>query len=201
MKKRTIMSKKTLKPNLIGLLVLIVTLVCVISTATTYAVWQEKVSANKEVVIPVGKYNPSLKYLIFKGLNNAGEFATSGITKYAVVGYDGLVAEIIIPEVVTVEGINYPVVMIATDPDNTSYRLRENEFVTSIVIPASVTEIKAGALSGMTSLYNVIFEGTPEDADIIIGDLAFAYCTSLSQFSCVRNIVGDPASYFIGTQI
>jgi hypothetical protein len=197
------MSKKSLKTNLIGLLVLIVTLAFVILPTTTYAFWQEKISANKEVVIPVGKYNPSLKYLIFKGLNNAGEFATSEITKYAVVGYydGGLVAEIIIPEVVMVQGVNYPVVMIATDPNNTSYRLRENKFITSIVIPASVTEIKAGALSGMTSLSNVILEGTEEDVDIEIGDLAFAYCTSLANFSCLRNIVGDPSSYFLGTMI
>jgi hypothetical protein len=193
------MNKKLSKTSLISILILIVVVVSVILTATTYAVWQRQINADKEVIIPVGDYNPSLKYLKFKGLNSAGKFATSGITKYAVVGYVGLVAEIIIPEFHNVGGVDYPVVMVATDPDNIDLRFRENEFVTSIVIPKSVTEIKSGAFSGMTALLHVTIKGTEQDADIKIGELAFAYCTSLTNFNCVRNIVGDPSSYFVGT--
>lgn len=199
MKKRTTMRKKSLNTKLIGMLVFIVTVICMITTTTTYAYWQEQVVAEKKVVIPVADYNPSLKYLVFKGLNSAGEFASTGITKYAVVGYEGLVAEIIIPSVHTVNGVDYPVVMVATDPDNRGYRFRENELITNIIIPASVTEIKAGAFSGMTKLISVTFMGTSEDEEIVIGDLAFAYCTSLSNFICDRTIVGNDGSYFLGS--
>ncbi|NLL55783.1 MAG: leucine-rich repeat domain-containing protein [Clostridiales bacterium] len=191
------MNKKLTRTGLIATLVLVVTLVCVLSATATYAVWQRNVSADKEIVVPIGDNNPSLKYLKFKGLNAQGEFADEGITQYAVVGYDGLVAEIIIPEVYTVDEVDYPVVMVTTDPDNLYYRFRDNEIITTITIPSSVTVIKDFAFAGMSSLVKVTIEG--DAGTITIGDHAFAYCTSLTTFNHIREVEGDFSRILLGT--
>lgn len=192
---------KLLRSSLIAMFILIITLACVVFTSTTYAVWQRKVTADKEVEIPVGEYNPSLKYLKFAGLNSEMEFVSSGITQYAVVGYDGLVAEIIIPSVHNVDGTDYPVVMIATDPSMLEFRFSNNEIITSIKIPASVAVIRNSTFAGLTSLRKVTIEGTSEDNEINIGDMAFASCVELDQFICERPIIGNSALYFSGTPL
>lgn len=188
---------KIAKSALAAVLILLTTIACIVFASATYAVWQRKVTADKEVEIPVGEYNPSLKYLKFLGLNSSMEFADTGITQYAVVGYDGLVAEIIIPS--TYNGL--PVVLVTTDPENTGYRFSNNEIITSIVIPVSVIELKSAVFSGMTSLRKVTIKGTKEDADIEIQNMAFGGCISLNLISCNRKIIGDIQLYAWGTPL
>lgn len=191
------------KRGIITAILLVVTLACVISTTTlvSYAVWQRKVSADKEIEIPVGDYNQSLKYLKFRGLNAEMNFASTNITQYAVVGFDGIVAEIIIPEVYTVNGVDYPVVMATTDPEHTEYGFANNQFVTSIVIPASVVKITSSTFSGMTSLLKVNILGEAAGSSIQVDDYAFAGCVNLTVFNCARTVVGVRYNYLWGTPL
>lgn len=195
------MNRTINKTSLIAIIVLIVTIVCVVATSSTYAVWQRIVTSTKEIEIPVADYNPSLKYLKFTGLNSDGDFATTGITQYAVVGYEGLVAEVIIPSVYTVGEVDYPVVMITTDPDKTEYRFSNNEVITSLIIPVSVIQITDATFAGLTELTQVTLLGTAEDASINIERLVFGGCQNLSTFTCARPIIGDSYSFLWGTQL
>ena len=164
-------------------------------TGVTYAVWVRQVNATQELNVPVDTYNPSEKYIIFHGINNAGELVDSSPTGYAVVGYDGLVAELIIPD----EHNSLPVKKICVDPDQQLKRLTNNDIITSIRIPANVTTISAGACQAMDHLTTVIFEGTTPA--VTIGDYAFANCPNLTTFTCERTITGDSTKYLLGTAV
>ena len=151
-------------------------------TALTYAVWQTTATANEELDVPIDDYNPSEKYIVFRGIDNNGDFSNSP-TEYAVVGYTGLVSELIIPE----EHNDLPVTKIYVDSTTspTNYyatRLSGNGVVTSIVIPASVTFIANGACKDMMLLNSVTILGETSSS-LVIGELAFANCPNLSTFT------------------
>lgn len=178
---------KTIKSTtLIAVLILIVTLFLVITTST-FAVWKRVVSSSKEFEAPVDAFNPSLKHLIFTGLNSSGEFSETDIVNYAVVGYDGLVGEVIIPSLYE----NLPVVKITTDPSKIEYKFSNNEIITSLVIPLSIMEITTGTFQSLENLKTVNILGTSEDSPITIGFFAFGNCRKLASFKCDRQVLGE----------
>jgi hypothetical protein len=188
---------KTYKRISLIIIVIIFTVACIVLSSTTYAIWQKIVSASQEFEAPVEDFNPSLKYLVFKGLDSNGDFSDENIVNYAVVGYEGLVAEIIIPETYN----DLAVTMIGTDPNQIDSKFSNNELIISIFIPTSVVTIAGGTFQALTSLEKVEFSGTSEDVSVEIGDFAFGYCTNLTTFTCDRPISGDMYSYFWGTQL
>ena len=185
------MTKRTKTTLVVSLILLTVTLVLSL-TALTYAIWTTIATATDTLDVPVDDYNPSEKYIVWRGVDNNGEFSNSP-TAYAVVGYDGLVAELIIPATHN----SLPVTKICVDATNFSKRLAGNDIITSIEIPSSVTEITAGACQNMSRLQSVTILGT---AAITIGDLAFANCPVLTTFSHERSsVTGDSTSYLLGS--
>ena len=185
------MFKKAAGVSLVSTILLSVILVLSLA-AVTYAVWTTTATASADLEVPVDEYNPSEKYIVWRGIDNGGNFSATP-TSYAVVGYDGLVAELIIPS----SHNDLPVTMICVDESNYSKRLAGNPIVTSMVIPESVTSIKAGACKDMSLLSSVVIQG---NAEIEIGDLAFANCPLLTSFSAPeRSITGSAASYLLGS--
>ena len=194
------MKTKVKTITLIISVILIAVSLAIAVTAITYAVWVRQVNATEELDMPVDEYNPSLKYIIFHGINNSGALVDSSPTAYAVVGYDGLVAELIIPP--TYNG--RPVTKICADPDNIDKRLAENPIITSIRIPTSVTSIATGACQSMPILEKVIFEVNSEGVTpaISVGDFAFAHCPYLTTFNQDnRSITGNRDLYLLGTAV
>lgn len=179
------------KAALLISIVLLTVILILSATAITYAVWTTIATANEELEVPVDEYNPSEKYIVWRGIDNSGAFSASP-TAYAVVGYDGLVAELIIPPTHN----SLPVTKICTDETNFSKRLNGNDIITSISIPSSVTSIASGACANMSRLQSVTIDGT---SALTIGDLAFANCPVLTTFSTERNITGDSSSYLYGS--
>lgn len=198
--------KSSLKKStfIITIIILAVSLAIAV-TAITYAVWVQTIYATKELSVPIDEYNPSEKYIVFHGINNNGELVESSPTAYAVVGYEGSVAELIIPSTHN----SLPVTKICADPDQIDKRLAGNEHITSVRIPASVTTIAAGAFQYMPYLNTVVFDlAIPTELDpnpttptINIGDYAFAGCVSLTTFTCPRTVSGDSAKYLLGTSV
>lgn len=73
-----------------------------------------------------------------------------------------------------------------------------NMKITEITIPASVKEIQEDAFNMCLYLADIIFETSEdEDADLTIGDRAFAYCASVSQLNLPSYVtaIGDEAFY------
>lgn len=164
------------------------TIILIVSVmSVTYAVWKENPLAEQTVEIPTDDFNPSEKYLIFRALDDNGLFTDGEAYSYAVVGYTGLVAEVVIPSLHN----NKSVTKICTDAEVGNKRLRGNPVITSLTIPDSVTEISAGACADMPLLAKVTILATEDDVPITIGSLAFANCPLLTDFSAKRTIDSD----------
>ena len=139
----------------------------------------------------------------FAALNASGNLITrpaegepEATASYAVVGYTGLVAELMIPaqyngkNVVKVLHLSsrndngvvkYPADYVLSSNDS-SYTgeyaaLRNNEVVTSIVFGSYVAYVDAGACAGMTKLTSVKFECS---SAVALGNAAFSACTALT---------------------
>lgn len=194
------MIKKNLTKSamLITSILLVVTIIAVALASTSFAIWQRKVSTYKELEVPPIDSNPSLKHLMFSGLDINGNFTSvSGETvAYALVGMNGLVAEVTIPG----EHLDKPVTKIATDPSKIEYEFSNNEIIQSIIIPESVTMIAAGVFQAMPNLVSVTVLGDTEADTLEIGEMAFAYCVRLSVFICSRNLSAHE-SYTAGTPL
>ena len=181
-------------------LIISIVLVCITVTlalaVTTYAVWTEQADDFIDVQIPTSDFNPSAKYIVYKGLDANGNFTDDSIASYAVVGYSGIISELVIPE--TYEGL--PVTRIYVIHGDTETNLAGNRFITSIIIPDSVTRIDEGVFANITGLKKVTLLG---ETGIDIGNLAFAGCVELSEFvySDTKNITGDKASYLLNTSV
>lgn len=175
--------------------VVFATIILIVSVmSVTYAVWKENPLAEQTIEIPTDDFNPSEKHLIFRALDENGDFTDGEAYSYAVVGYTGLVAEVIIPSIYN----NKTVTKICTDAEIGNKRLRGNPIITSITVPASVTEISAGACADMPLLSKVKIETDEDDLTITIGSLAFANCPLLTDFSADRTIESDD-SYLLGS--
>ena len=178
---------------LIASILLLVVALTVSLAVVTYAVWTEQAYDTIELGVPTNTFNPSLKYIIFQGLDDEGNFVESGIKSYAVVGYSGIIGELVIPE--TYQGL--PVTRISASATQTNTNLAGNQVVTSIVIPNSVKTIDAGVCANMYYLKSVTIDG--EDNEISIGAASFAGCIRLSTFTCKKSINGDRGSFLLNT--
>ncbi|MDE7373156.1 MAG: leucine-rich repeat domain-containing protein [Clostridia bacterium] len=192
---------KIWKGNKAAFIILIVLLVVLIAGAVggiSYAIWTRVSDDSQELNAPIDPYNPSEKYIVFRGLDADGNLLESdeNAVSYAVVGYTGLVAELVIPA----SHNDKPVVRICTSNMGTDfqYRLTQNDVITSLQIPASVTKIDVDACSNMSILAKVDILG--EDS-ISIADFAFANCPCLATFNCERDIIGNPAMYLYGSML
>ena len=181
------------KALLISIIALCVTITLALAV-TTYAIWERQSEDFIEVQIPTDDFNPSEKYIVYKGLDSAGNFSAddASIVSYAVVGYSGIIEELVIPETYN----SKPVTKISVSSDQINVALASNQIVTSIVIPASVTQIDQGVCANMLRLRSVKILGTE---GIIIQDLAFAGCVELAEFECSREIDGTASSYLYNT--
>ena len=184
--------------------IVLLTVILILSvTAITYAVWTTIATANEELEVPVNEYNPSEKYIIWRGIAGNGSFTDTeaSIVSYAVVGYDGPPGELIIPPTHynATQDTDLNVTKICVDNStaaNYSKRITGSPNISSIKIPATVTEIGAGAFKDMPLLTAVTILG---DTALTIGDLAFANCPNLATFSVTRPITGDSGSYLMGS--
>lgn len=113
---------------------------------------------------------------------------------------------VVIPETVTYEGVEYTVVIIGKDA------FKDNKEVTSVVIPGSVFHIDKDAFKGLKSLteisslpvtsvlkdmYFTLNKGNKIRCDLILGVYSFAGCTSLQtvDLSNRRVIVGGDSDW------
>ena len=195
--------KTTKKLSRIQLIILIsvLSLVAVLGiSGISYAIWTRTDTAQKELDVPKEEFNASEKYIVFRGLDEQGEFSdVSGkeIFSYAAVGYDnGLVAEVVIPAVHNGKAVTK--ICVGETEEFYKYRFSGNPIITSITVPESVTEISAGACADMLLLETVKLIGESR-SEVNIGDYAFANCRNLKQLETQRQIIGNENLYLIGT--
>lgn len=194
-----------LKNKKILIIVISVVIVCAITAtvlSVTLAKWQTKADQTIKVDMDVVDYNPSAQYIIYRGLTSDGAFTddTAAISSWAVVGYKGLVAELVIPA----EHEGKPVTHILASDTVVEDRLSGNPIITEMTIPHTVIYIGSGVCSMMTELKTVSIKAPPtaeSPASIAIANLAFAGCGKLSTFSSERSIEGEESSYLMGTAI
>ena len=157
----------------LSLLLLAALSLSVASCATT-AYWSEQKKQTKGNQSDITKANGSEKYIVYAALDSSGALIPAGsattASAYAVVGYTGLVAELVIPA--QYDGKNVTKVIAATPySDYKCYRngaaytgddarLQNNKVVTSIVFGENVTFVGAGVCMGMTNLQTAYFDRT-----------------------------------------
>lgn len=202
--------KKISKLNKSTLIFLIVaiTLVSVLAVSgISYAIWMKVSEDNQELNLPIADYNPSEKYIIFRGLdedNNFSDVTGKEVVAYAAVGYDSasLVAEVVIPSEYkpSDDAEAKPVIKICNSNIGTDsqHMFIGNPIITSIVIPASVKEIAVSACAEMPLLESIEIMGEDE---ITIGDYAFANCPLLQTFTCNRSVIGARELYLMGSNL
>ena len=184
------------------LVALILALSLSLFSCRTGAYWQRQGSDTQEIDVNTQEVNGSAKYIVYAALNSAGnmipstgEGSSAAIAAYAVVGYTGLVAELVIPSTYT--GTNLDATphnvtkVIACESDGAGYAayklsmdggaytrnyapLANNTVVTSIVFGSNVTSVGAGVCAGMVNLKSVTFTST-----VALGGYAFAACAQL----------------------
>lgn len=204
--------KRTIK--LIISIALIVLLVCLLFSCKTRANWTEQRADDSSTDANIETVNGSEKYIVFAALKNkegggyeliASSDTGSAATAYAVVGYTGLVAELVIPDRYTDTSIyddpesdddSLPVteVLVATpyasykcSMNGASYpaayddaRLANNTVVKSIVFGSEIIKVGAGVCTTMVNLESISFKSNSE---VGLGDYAFAYCVKLQTVS------------------
>lgn len=186
------MKKKTI------VLIIVIAIILVASiVGVSLAVWLPRPNDDEDIPFPTEKVNPSLKHIVFQGLDSDGTFTDTDadIVSYAAVGYSGLVEELEIPSTYNEK----PVVQILIGSDTDS-RFSGNPIISSIVIPDSITYIASGVFANISNLKSVVINGD-ESSTVKIGDGAFAGCIELSKFECNKTIDGDRSSYLFGTKL
>jgi len=158
---------------------LICTLFC--TACTTSAAWSNQNTETKNSDVNVTDFNGSEKYIVYAALNASGELIRrpaegepEATVYYAVVGYTGQVAELVIPA--KYNNKNVTKVLIATpysdyycyrDVDSSgapiSYtgndaRLANNTIVRSIAFGSNVTYVGVGVCAEMRNLTTVYFD-------------------------------------------
>ena len=165
--------KKILSIALLILLVLSLTLA--LFSCRTSAIWQRQGDDTQQIDVDTQKVNGSEKYIVYAALNEDGDLIThpeegdpDETAAYAVVGYTGVVAELVIPA--TYDSLPVTKVLIAS-PYSSYYcyrngaayagddaRLANNPVVTSIVFGSNVTFVGAGVCAEMRNLTSVHFD-------------------------------------------
>ena len=186
------------------LILLMAALTLSLFSCRTGAVWQRQATDTQDIETDVAEVNGSEKYIVFAALSSSGELiaATDDSTvaaAYAVVGYTGLVAELVIPARYTdttiytaASGTNHslPVTKVLVLSSYSSYkcsmdgaaysgndaRLANNTVVKSIVFGSNVASVGAGVCQTMINVESVTFK----KANVGLGGYAFAYCTRLA---------------------
>lgn len=205
---------------------IILIIICVAVSASlvvvnTYAKWQNERTAAQTVDIPGTAWNPSESYIVFAGLNSSNEIVTSDlnysdIINFAVVGYTGTVAELVIPSEITVSynevEITGSVFQILAGGSSGFYfqdgeeytgdygevDLKNNQIITSLYLPATITYIGASVFMGCVNIASIELETSV--VPINMGDYAFSDCISLSSVvQNTRTIVGVLAYVFYNT--
>ena len=158
---------------------LIVLMALSLFACSTTAIWQRQGDDTQKIDIDSEKTNGSEKYIVFAALDEDGALLASDSTDtaaaYAVVGYTGLLAELVIPSTyqdTSIYATALPVTrVLAAAPysnykcsrDGAAYsgddaRLANQTVVTSIVFGANVTFVGVGVCAGMVNLTTVYFE-------------------------------------------
>ena len=181
--------KRAIKILLVTVLIAAIAILC-FSCGTT-AIWQEKKNDTDGIQADTQKVNGSAKYIVYVALDAGGNYVVknsgTAVASYAVIGYTGLVAELVIPA----QYQNKNVVKVIVLPDYTSYeclmdgvaytgndaRLANNTVVKSIEFGSNITSLGAGVCMGMEHLTAVTFTSS---SAVVLGDAAFSACHSLT---------------------
>jgi hypothetical protein len=205
--------KKITKISIIILCLMVVSSLFVVNT---YAKWKPEREAAQTVDIPGIGWNPSESYIVFAGLNSANSIVTSSddfsdIINFAVVGYTGTVAELVIPDEITVtyeeEEVTGRVLQILAGgtegfyfEDGEEYTgsyeevdLKNNQFITYLYVPSSVSYIGNSVFMGCVNLEELELEES--DIAINMGDYAFSDCISLSTVSTNGREISGVSEY------
>ena len=172
----------------------------------TSALWRGQGNDTRDNNADVAEGNGSEKYIVYAALNSSGNLITrpqsgdpEATAEYAVVGYTGLVAELMIPS--QYNGKNVTKVLVATPYDNyycyrdvaangapidytgDDARLANNTVITSMVLGSNVSFVGAGVCVGMTNLTTLSFKRA---SSVTVGANAFAACSALRtvSFAC-----------------
>lgn len=196
---------KLAKYQIVIIIMLAVVVIAGAIAGTTYAIWKQQADTSKEIPADIVEHNPSLQYIVFESIDSNGVFTSiSGnpAVAWAVVGYNGLVAELEIPETYTENSTTLPVTHILSHTEHLDDGLANNKIIKSIKIPESVIYIGSGACMGMTLLEKVVFVKTESSSPITIGDYAFSACQVLNAFNAAgRDVEGNANSYLKGTPL
>ena len=178
----------------IGIVIIVAVMVlCLLLFASckTSARWQDQYSdTNNAQDVSSDATNPSAKYIVYVALDSSGAYivknAGTTVASYAVIGYTGLLAELVIPAEYQGKNVTRVIVL----PDYTSYecsmdgaaytgddpRLANNPVVTSIVFGSNVVSVGAGVCAGMVNLNTVRFTAS---SAVTLGHAAFSACNAL----------------------
>jgi len=164
-----------MKKYLITILIMMTICTLLFTACTTSASWTNQNTETKNSDVNVAKVNGSEKYIVYAALNASGNLITrpaegepEATEAYAVVGYTGLVSELVIPA--KYNNKNVTKVLVASPysdyycysngsaySDNDA-RLANNPVVKSIVFGANVVFVGAGVCAGMVNLTTVHFD-------------------------------------------
>lgn len=215
--------KKSAK--LIILAIILITILCC-SLIGTYALWKPIREASQTVEVPSEKWNPSLPYIVFAGFDGNQQEITdinniAQIAEFAVVGYTGTVEELDIPSSISITyqsaGETYvltktvtriitgnPISQVLYFQDGELYTgskgemlIKNNDIISSLHIPETITNIGANAFVGCTNLKTIVIDGT---GSILVGNYAFAGCINLTTVNTQKTITGTLSSIFEDTQ-
>lgn len=185
------------------LLLLISALTLALLSCGTTAYWQRQGEDTQDIETDVATVNGSAKHIVYAALKTVnGDYvlktgADSEVTTtaYAVVGYTGLVAELVIPEkydnkdVVSVlacsseevAGVSkygdYELYMDGAAYTGQYAPLVNNSVVTSITFGTKVVKVGAGVCAGMVNLAKVTFTASTA---VKLGHAAFSACNALT---------------------
>ena len=172
------------------LIMLIAALSLALFSCGTTAYWQRQGDDTRDIETDVAEVNGSEKYIVYVALDSSGAYivknAGTTVASYAVIGYTGLVAELVIPAEYQGKSVTRVIVL----PDYTSYecsmdgvaytgddpRLANNPVVTSIVFGSNVVSVGAGVCAGMVNLNTVRFTAS---SAVTLGHAAFSACNAL----------------------
>ncbi len=184
-----------MKRKLFWIVTLVLIVACLVASCKTGASWTNQKEDERGSSADILKANGSEKYIVFAALDDSGDLIASGdesaTAAYAVVGYTGLVSELVVPSSYASRPVTkilaaYPYASYKCFMNGASYtgedaRLQNNVVVTSIAFGGNVVYVGAGVCAGMTSLTSVYFGHV--QAGVTLGSNAFAACPLLGNES------------------